>query len=95
MDNAPQKATSLEIAARKFQPHSRRHQRRDRPTSGNNLLLAPLRYTIDLLPTLAACFVMPTVALAAGRQRIGLWHPDYPNAIMLSAMQQNRTLPWA
>jgi ADP-heptose:LPS heptosyltransferase/glycosyltransferase involved in cell wall biosynthesis len=32
----------------------------------------------------AACFGVPTVALAAGRQRISLWHPNDPNAIMLT-----------
>jgi heptosyltransferase-2 len=32
----------------------------------------------------AACFGVPTVALAAGRQRIGLWHPNESNAIMLT-----------
>jgi ADP-heptose:LPS heptosyltransferase/glycosyltransferase involved in cell wall biosynthesis len=33
---------------------------------------------------LAACFGLPTVVLAAGRQRISLWHPNDTNAIMLT-----------
>jgi ADP-heptose:LPS heptosyltransferase/glycosyltransferase involved in cell wall biosynthesis len=33
---------------------------------------------------IAACFGVPTVALAAGRQRIGLWHPNSSNAVMLT-----------
>jgi ADP-heptose:LPS heptosyltransferase/glycosyltransferase involved in cell wall biosynthesis len=32
----------------------------------------------------AACFGVPTVVLAAGRQRIGLWHPKASNAMMLT-----------
>jgi ADP-heptose:LPS heptosyltransferase len=32
----------------------------------------------------AACFGVPTVVLAAGRQRISLWHPNDSKAIMLT-----------
>ena len=32
----------------------------------------------------AACFEVPAVVLAAGRQRLGLWHPNSSNAIMLT-----------
>jgi ADP-heptose:LPS heptosyltransferase len=33
---------------------------------------------------IAACFGVPTVALAAGRQRLGLWHPNSSNSVMLT-----------
>jgi ADP-heptose:LPS heptosyltransferase/glycosyltransferase involved in cell wall biosynthesis len=32
----------------------------------------------------AACFGVPTVILAAGRQRLNLWSPNNPNAVMLT-----------
>ncbi len=32
----------------------------------------------------AACFGVPTVVLAAGRQRVSLWHPNDSNTVMLT-----------
>lgn len=41
--------------------------------------------TIDFVAGhVAACFGVPAVVLAAGRQPIGLWRPNDPKAVMLT-----------